>query len=148
MRYIKIWGLTLVLMLGLFIAAQAQQTIVVTPFGDTGQKASQLVFWFSDDDSFSNTFFQLTNDSNTSGVTVHIQIWSSEFGSGDPVADPCVETNFTDTLTPNDTHVYEIGELVVKSQLKSWKCQLKSVYKYEKWIPRGKLRLRMTYWKL
>lgn len=92
--------------LGLGGVASAQ---VTNPVGVTTDYASQLVFWFmitSEVDSL----LQVTNASNTESVDVHIQIWSND-GLGDPVTDPCRETNFVDSYTPNDTHVYDLLDI-------------------------------------
>lgn len=55
-----------------------------------------------------DTHFQLTNTSSTSPVNIHVQLLysgSAEAGGG------CSELDFFDTLTPEDTHVYELDNL-------------------------------------
>ncbi len=56
------------------------------------------------------SFIQITNADNNpdfegtgSDVTIHIQIFN--------VGDDCNENNFFDTLTPNDTHVYNMRDI-------------------------------------
>jgi len=48
------------------------------------------------------SYVQVTN-TDTSGITVHVQIFN--------VDDNCNENNFYDTLTPNDTHVYNLMDI-------------------------------------
>lgn len=61
---------------------------------------SQLIgFWDLRD---RNSFFQVTNTSGEN-VRVHIQIYDVENG--------CAEFDYFDTLTPFDTHVYDVSEL-------------------------------------
>ena len=50
------------------------------------------------------TMVQVTNTSSTDPVTIHVQIFADAFNCGD--------RNFTDSLTPNETHVYDIRNLV------------------------------------
>ena len=49
------------------------------------------------------SFIQLTN-TDSSSQTIHIQLFN--------VDDNCNENNFFDTYTPNDTHIYNIRDLV------------------------------------
>ncbi len=89
----------------------SQATNHIRPTGKTTQQASQLVFWYDEDESTTNshTHIQVTNASNDTPVNVHVQIFASfQTGSiGDPLtAVICAETDFNDFYTPNDTHTY------------------------------------------
>lgn len=108
MKYLKTLVIAFVVLLGINIASNAQ---VIVPVGETLNKSSQLVAWYTNSSNPNDTYVQVTNVSN-SDVTLHIQIWASDDGSGDVVTDPCIEVNFTDTLTPNDTHTYEMDSIV------------------------------------
>lgn len=73
----------------------------ITPFlSET--RTTDLVAYF--DLRQRNSFVQVTNVSSTASVTVHVQIFADTFN--------CEDRNFTDTLTPNETHVYDIRNLV------------------------------------
>jgi len=51
------------------------------------------------------SFIQITNtDSDPGGKIIHIQIFN--------VNDLCNENNFFDAYTPNDTHVYNLGDIL------------------------------------
>ena len=49
------------------------------------------------------TMVQVTNTSSTDPVTIHVQIFADAFN--------CEDRNFFDSLTPNETHVYDIRNL-------------------------------------
>jgi len=56
------------------------------------------------------SFFQVTNVNNANGstfnenITVHVQIFN--------VGNDCIENNFFDVYTPNDTHVYNLRDIL------------------------------------
>ncbi|MCH8028988.1 MAG: hypothetical protein IH874_03540 [Candidatus Dadabacteria bacterium] len=110
-------GLTLVP-----IISQAANHIV--PTGKTTQQASQLVFWYDqdqDDEDF-QSFIQVTNASVDTPVWVHVQVFASSNPSpGDPAtAVFCQETNFNDFYTPQDTHIYDMDDVVTNDPLNSF----------------------------
>lgn len=72
------------------------------PFISDTQAADVVVAYF--DLRQRNTFVQVTNISSTASVTVHVQTFADTFN--------CEDRDFTDTLTPNETHVYDIRNLV------------------------------------
>ena len=86
----------------------------VIQIGKTMEASSQLIFWYDQDDlnAFRETAIQLTNTSSMDSVEVHIQIYSSTGDNAD-VANTvrCIEGNFNDVLTANDTHVYEMDDI-------------------------------------
>ena len=88
----------------------------VIQIGKTMEASSQLIFWYDEDDTSQvatrNTGIQLTNTSSTDPVEVHIQIYSSTGDAAD-VANTvrCIDGNFNDVLTANDTHVYDMDDI-------------------------------------
>ena len=104
-----IYSITLAFLIVLTVGLSAGEAVIV-PAGNTERPATQLIGWVNDVFLLGDTALAVTNTSNTSSVTIHVQVWMSDDGSGDPVTDPCFEVNFTDTLTPNDTHVYVIDQ--------------------------------------
>ncbi len=81
MRYSRVMGLSLILLLSYGIASNAQ---VIAPTGSTERQASQLVFWYDEDDSLNErtTFIQIANASTDTPVNIHVQIFASS--SSDP----------------------------------------------------------------
>jgi hypothetical protein len=68
---------------------------------NTTLTGSQLVSWWSQANG-RNTFIQVTNTHPVRTEDVHVQILGPD----------CLELrNFCDTFTPNDTHVYNLGDL-------------------------------------
>ena len=65
---------------------------------DSGAMQLYSVFDLRDRESY----MQVTN-TNSSDITVHVQIFN--------VDQDCNENNFYDTLTPNDTHVYNMADI-------------------------------------
>ena len=51
-----------------------------------------------------NTFVQVTNPDSVNPTSIHVQIFADSFN--------CVDRDFNDSLTPNETHVYDIRNLV------------------------------------
>ena len=86
----------------------------VIQIGKTMEASSQLIFWYDNDDSVftRDASIQVTNTSSTDPVEVHIQIYSST-GDGVDVANTvrCIDGNFNDVLTANDTHVYAMDDI-------------------------------------
>ena len=62
------------------------------------------------------SFIQLTNTSDTTPVEVHVQIYQST-GDASSVSNTtrCIEGDFNDTLTPNDTVVYDLEGLFLNA---------------------------------
>ena len=72
----------------------------------TTRASSQLVLWY-DEDAGRESFLQITNTSPTTPVEVHIQIYTSDDLTR------CVEADFNDVYTMNDTHVYELDNILL-----------------------------------
>src|SRR3990172_12624609 len=104
MKYIKVLGLSLMMLLGFKLASDAQ---VIVPTGTTTRQASQLIFWY--DQTFTDfgrfSFIQVTNAGNV-GVDIHVQIFKSDDSA------TCVEFDFDDVLTANDTHIYDLFGII------------------------------------
>src|SRR3990172_8038577 len=117
MKYIKVLGLSVIVLMGLMITSNAQ---VIVPVGTTTRQSSQLIMWYdqvSDLGRFS--FIQVTNGSLDSDVTIHVQIFASECTDFNTVTFECdgqvfrcVEHDFNDFLTPGDTVVYDLSHIV------------------------------------
>lgn len=90
------------------------QTIRAT--GDVTEASSQLIYYYNEDlleDDIVCNDVQVTNTNDTEPVWVHVQIFRNfdpDGPQGDAPATICDERNFIDMLTPNDTHVYTLGE--------------------------------------
>ena len=71
--------------------------------GETDTASMQLYSFFDLRDR--ETFVQITNtDNNPSGQILHIQIFN--------VDNNCNENNFYDSYTPNDTHIYNMRDIL------------------------------------
>lgn len=70
-------------------------------FSETDTVQSELISFFDLRDR--ESFVQVTNTSNES-VTLHIQIFN--------VNENCNENNFYDVYTPNDTHLYNLRDIL------------------------------------
>ncbi|HZX12849.1 MAG TPA: hypothetical protein VFF49_00435 [Thermodesulfobacteriota bacterium] len=71
-------------------------------FLNTTEVGGQLISWWSQKGG-RNTYLQVTNTDFFSGTALHIQI----------LGEDCVEIkDFCDALTHNDTHIYNLGDLV------------------------------------
>ena len=80
---------------------------IIAPTGITSRATSQLVFYY---DNYANDpFVQITNTDDTTGVWIHVQIFRSNDDSATEVPIICDERDFIDFLTPNDTHMYDLG---------------------------------------
>jgi len=117
MKYIKVMGLSLIVLMGLVIASYAQ---VVVPVGQTSRQTSQLVLWYDQVTTFlgRSSLIQVTNGSLASGVTIHVQIFASDCTNfnipnlrciGD--VRRCIEHDFNDFLTAGDTVIYDMGTI-------------------------------------
>ena len=91
----------------LFCAVQFQESKANVSFGffeDSSNflaASNVIVSYF--DIANGNTFVQVTNIDSTQAATIHVQIFAD--------LNNCVDRDFTDTLTPNETHVYDISNL-------------------------------------
>jgi hypothetical protein len=70
----------------------------------TDMGAFRLVYFVDTRDR--DTFIQITNTTSR-GVNIHVQL----FDVNDPVQ-ACFECNFDDMLTPQDTHVYDVKDMM------------------------------------
>jgi len=85
--------------LALFLTPLKYVTAGLIPISETETQSFQLYSFFDLRDR--ESYIQITNtDSGPSDITVHVQVFN--------VNDNCNENNFYDTLTPNDTHVYNL----------------------------------------
>ena len=101
----------------LLVVPKNSESQIIRSIGNSAEQASQLVFYY-DDTNGDDTVLQLTNTNDTEGVWVHVQIFMSFDPSNgipgtepdDGIANPvfCVERNFVDFFTPNDTHIYDL----------------------------------------
>jgi len=89
-----------VLLIALFIYTPISYGGFDVPSTDSGN-AILLISFFDLRDR--ESFIQLTNLDPVNG-TVHVQIWD--------VSNNCNENNFFDTYTPNDTHVYNMRDIL------------------------------------
>lgn len=107
-RVIFITTLVVIFSVAAGIAPTTAQAGHLKADGVTEGFASQIIAWYDETQS-NNVFslFQVTNASNDTAVTVHIQVFADDADS----EDRCREHDFTDTLTPNDTIVYVLGSL-------------------------------------
>ena len=108
--------ITLLLLLALII-------IPVNSFADDDDSTCKASIAEGDSDSFQlysfydlrdrETFVQITNTNNPnfsgagSDITIHVQIFD--------VGNLCNENDFFDTLTPNDTHVYNMRDILTNN---------------------------------
>ncbi len=93
----------LVLPMQATVSFAGQSTIIDQT--DTG--AYRLVYFFDTRDR--DTFVQVTNIS-TEKINIHVQVYDA--GS---LFTECEECNFDDMLTPNDTHVYDVENMMTNS---------------------------------
>ena len=95
---------------------------VLRPVGEIAKASSQLVFWY-DATSFipgvstnRNSFLQVTNTNAFEGVWVHVQLYRSfnnNPGAGFDGVVRCAEIDFVDFYTPNDTHEYNMENMIL-----------------------------------
>jgi len=83
---------------------------VIEPTGTSQEASSQLIYYYNLVQG--NNDIQVTNTNDTTGVTVHVQVFRSFDADGSGGAPPtiCDERDFIDFLTPNDTHVYNLND--------------------------------------
>ena len=92
----------LVLFFAIIFGLQTPVSFAGFPFGFNDEvPANILVSYF--DIANGNTFVQVTNIDSVNSVTIHVQIFAD--------LNNCVDRDFTDNLTPNETHVYDISNL-------------------------------------
>jgi len=72
------------------------------PINETDAGDFQAVGFFDLRDR--ESFIQITNTSGVDTATMHIQVFN--------VGNLCNENNFFDTYTPNDTHVYNLRDIL------------------------------------
>jgi len=116
MSYKKIYSFSLILFLSMLILLPGwSQAQIVRATGSTTEASSQLVYYY-DQAGGESTVIQVTNTNDTTAVWVHVQLFRSydpdNNASSGSTADPvfCEERDFIDFLTPNDTHVYDLGD--------------------------------------
>ncbi len=79
-----------------------------TSISSTDHDPFQLYAFFDLRDR--ESFFQVTNVNNPDGstfnenITIHVQVFN--------VGNDCIENNFFDVFTPNDTHVYNLRDIL------------------------------------
>lgn len=100
----KYFRTIILIILALFIANQAYAQIT-TPSGISSRSSSQLIYWYDLDFADRASTVQVTNTNDNNGVWIHVQIFRN--GANGLV---CDERNFVDFLTPNDTHLYSLGQ--------------------------------------
>ena len=113
MKNIKIIKILICL---LFISSSAYAQIIKTD-GTSTEASSQLIYIFNEND---NSAIQVTNTNDTSGVTIHIQIFRSytiNGGTPDEVIVRCEERDFFDVLTANDTVFYDFDDIETNADM-------------------------------
>jgi hypothetical protein len=125
MKYIKLIGFNLMLILGLGSSLMAQPTVRT---GTTTEQASQLIFWYDqvfDQEGIPGvevpccgrfSFFQVTNAS-TSPVSVKVQFFVSEDPDpgSPPPASRCVRREFVDIYPGQESHSYDLFNLAANA---------------------------------
>ena len=94
----------------LFIPIEANSQIIRAT-GNAIEASSQIVYFYDLNDI--ETAIHITNTNDTEGVWIHVQLFRSYDPDNDGTTSNsvfCEERNFVDFLTPNDTHIYEIGD--------------------------------------
>ncbi len=92
-----------IFLLSIFIFSPTSYSGFAVPDSDTGENF-ELYYFF--DLRERESFIQLTNI-GLSNSTVHVQIFD--------VGNNCNENDFFDTYTPNDTHVYNMREILTNN---------------------------------
>lgn len=114
MSLTKLIPTILILFFVFLIVAPSDVSATHTRVPETDAGTNNLFSFFDLRDR--ESFVQVTNTANpdfinfsgdnidlTSDITVHVQIWD--------VNNNCIENNFFDTYTPNDTHVYNLRDI-------------------------------------
>ena len=102
-KYLFVLAVLLVLPMQATVSFAGSSTIIDQT--DTG--VNRLVYFFDTRDR--DTFIQVTNTS-TAKINIHVQV----FDAGSLFVE-CEECNFDDMLTPNDTHVYDVENMMTNS---------------------------------
>ena len=102
-KYLFVLAVLLVLPMQATVSFAGQATVIDQT--DTG--ANRLVYFFDTRDR--DTFIQVTNTS-TEKINIHVQVYDA--GS---LFTECEECNFPDMLTANDTHVYDVENMMTNS---------------------------------
>ena len=106
--------LLLILFVALFTMPTVSNSQVIRATGNATEASTQLVYYYDQSSAggVSDSVVQITNTNDTVGVTIHVQIFRSYDADNDGSnanAVFCEERDFVDFLTPNDTHVYDLG---------------------------------------
>ena len=105
-KYLLVLAVLLVLPMQVILPTQANaQFIPVIDQTDTG--VDRLVAFF--DTRGRDTFIQVTNTSSAK-VTLHVQVYDVA-----SIFTECEECNFDDMLTANDTHVYNVEDMMTNA---------------------------------
>jgi len=79
----------------------------VVPVGKTEEQASQLIFWYDQTpQGFGRTTLIQVTNASPNPVNVHVQILTNSPGA------ICDEVDFDDFYTGNDTHIYNLTDIV------------------------------------
>ena len=98
------------ILLALFMAVgfSTMSFAQVDTTGTPDRASTQLIYYYDEADG--ENYLTVTNTNDSSGVTIHVQIFRN-YDPDDPGAPVlCDERDFFDFLTPNDTHVYDLDE--------------------------------------
>jgi len=116
MKRLSIFTITLLVSVFLLAEHFAQAQPPLFQAGVTSRPSSQLIIPFWDVDDVDTSAIQVTNTSETAPVAIHVQFLQSD--GFDPLVVPgpgnvrCLDIDFTDELTPLDTHVYDMSDVV------------------------------------
>ncbi|MGI9534289.1 MAG: hypothetical protein ACR2NW_05020, partial [Thermodesulfobacteriota bacterium] len=95
----------------LFVAEQfVQAQPPLNPVGVTSRPSSQLIIPFLDPNASPAHGIQVTNTSTSESISIHVQAIRSQGDVATGVR--CEDRDFTDTLTPLDTHAYDLDNLI------------------------------------
>jgi len=97
--------LAVLLVLPMLAVSSMQAMAGFIPLIDQTDTGTDRIVAFFDTRDGRESFIQVTNTS-TAGITIHVQL----FDVNSPFLE-CEECNFDDSLTANDTHVYNIQDL-------------------------------------
>ncbi|MGI9533340.1 MAG: hypothetical protein ACR2NW_00170, partial [Thermodesulfobacteriota bacterium] len=108
MKKLPILILTLIFSVFLIAEQFAQAQPPVNPVGVTSRPSSQLILPFLNPTG-NQSVVQVTNTSTSAATAIHVQIIRSQGDLATGVR--CEDRDFTDTLTPLDTHTYDLSLL-------------------------------------
>ena len=100
----------IILLSGFYVTDANSQ---VSAGGLVTRPSSQLVFWY--DEINRDSFLQVTNTNPNFPVGIHVQIFQTfdpDMTGPAPVV-RCVEADFNDVLTQNDTHLYILEDIIL-----------------------------------